>query len=119
MMFHVVRLPLALSALALTVLLAAPAQAAPLTAANGMTLYTFDKDAGGTSACYDACAMNWPPYLVKDGAHMDKDWTQVKRKDGAAQWAYDGKPLYFFAMDKKKGDAMGDGRNGLWHIINE
>lgn len=108
----------ALTALA-TAALAGAAAAAPLAAANGMTVYTYDKDAGGTSACYDACATNWPPYLVKDGAHMEKDWTKVKRKDGAEQWAYDGKPLYFFALDKAKGDAKGDGKGGVWHVINE
>ena len=32
-----------------------------LTDANGMTLYTFDKDAPGVTNCYDKCAVNWPP----------------------------------------------------------
>ena len=32
-----------------------------LTDAKGMTLYTFDKDAGGKSACNGGCATNWPP----------------------------------------------------------
>lgn len=27
---------------------------------KGMTLYTFDKDADGKSACKDQCATNWP-----------------------------------------------------------
>ena len=33
-----------------------------LTGTNGMTLYTFDKDAAGSgkSACNDPCAGNWP-----------------------------------------------------------
>ena len=34
--------------------------------AKGMTLYTFDKDAGGKSACNGPCATNWPP-LMADG----------------------------------------------------
>ncbi len=33
----------------------------PVTAKNGMTLYTFDKDMGTDSACYDQCATYWPP----------------------------------------------------------
>lgn len=32
-----------------------------LQAKNGMTLYVFDKDNGGVSSCYDACAAKWPP----------------------------------------------------------
>ena len=32
-----------------------------LTDAKGMTLYTFDKDMGGKSACNGPCAGNWPP----------------------------------------------------------
>lgn len=50
---------------------------------------------------------------------MMRDWTLVKRADGTMQWAYDGKPLYFFANDKSKGDMMGDGVDGVWHIIKE
>jgi len=29
--------------------------------AKGMTLCTFDKDAGGKSTCNGPCAENWPP----------------------------------------------------------
>jgi predicted lipoprotein with Yx(FWY)xxD motif len=95
-------------------------QAAELLAAqNGMTLYTFDNDKDGVSACYDACAVAWPPYLGKEGDAMMTDWTMVKRTDGAMQWAYDGKPLYFFKDDAAKGDMKGDGLKGVWHVINE
>ena len=34
-----------------------------LTTANGMTLYTYDKDTVGQSACYGDCAQYWHPYL--------------------------------------------------------
>lgn len=90
-----------------------------LTAKNGMTLYVFDKDTGADSTCYADCAAKWPPYLGKNGAKMAKDWTMTKRKDGKLQWAYDGHPLYFFAGDKKKGDATGDGLGGIWHVVKE
>lgn len=101
----------------LTLALATPALAAGgLTDPKGMTLYTFDKDTKDTSNCYDACAQKWPPYLVKDGKESGEGWTQTKRKDGSEQWVYDGKPLYYFADDKKPGDATGDGLNGVWHV---
>jgi predicted lipoprotein with Yx(FWY)xxD motif len=90
-----------------------------LTDAKGMTLYTFDNDTKGTSSCYDACAKNWPPYLVKEGKETGSEWTQAKRKDGSEQWVYDGKPLYYFIQDKKKGDAKGEGLKGVWHTVME
>lgn len=96
------------------------AQAAGMLAdAKGMTLYVFDKDAGGVSACYDDCAVKWPPYLGKADDKMTEGWTLVDRTDGTKQWAYDGKPTYYFAGDKAKGDATGDGMGGKWHVIKE
>lgn len=86
---------------------------------KGMTLYTFDADTAGTSTCYDDCAAKWPPYLGKEGDEMKADWTLVDRTDGTKQWAFDGKPLYFFAGDKAAGDMMGDGMGGKWHIVKE
>ena len=83
--------------------------------AKGMTLYTFDNDKGGTSACYDKCAANWPPLMADSGAKAKGEWTLTKRKDGAHQWAYEGKPLYLWVKDKKPGDTTGDGVNGVWH----
>jgi predicted lipoprotein with Yx(FWY)xxD motif len=107
-----------LLAATLAIPLAASA-ATTLTAQNGMTVYTFDKDAGGASACYDDCAKNWPPYLAKVDQKMGEGWATVKRKDGSMQWTYDGKPLYYFRADQKKGDATGDGKGGVWHKISE
>jgi predicted lipoprotein with Yx(FWY)xxD motif len=93
--------------------------ATTLTAKNGMTVYIFDKDVGGTPSCYDACAQKWPPYAAKSDEKMGEGWATVKRKDGSLQWTYDGKPLYFYAGDKKKGDKTGDGLGGIWHIVSE
>ena len=95
------------------------AQAAPLAAQNGMTLYTFDKDKGDQSVCYDDCAVNWPPYVGTAADKMPDDWKLVERTDGTMQWTYDGKPVYFFKGDAAKGDVTGDGKGGVWHVINE
>ena len=72
---------------------------------------------GGKSMCYDLCAANWPP-LMAEGSDKDMGkWTVVKRDDGKAQWAYDGKPLYSFVMDKKPGDMTGEGKmDGAWKV---
>jgi predicted lipoprotein with Yx(FWY)xxD motif len=102
---------------------AAPAKVADtakgktLVTASGMTLYTFDKDAGGASACNGPCATNWPPLTAAKDAKASGDWTLVKREDGAMQWAYKGKPLYAWTKDAKPGDVTGDGfLNGAWHV---
>ena len=85
--------------------------------AKGMTLYTFDKDADGKSACNGPCVNNWPPLAVGDDAKLAPDWSVIVRDGGLKQWAYKGKPLYVFAKDTKPGDTTGDGfLNGAWHI---
>ncbi|MBK7617637.1 MAG: hypothetical protein IPJ08_25400 [Burkholderiales bacterium] len=98
----------------------APAKTADgvLVGANGMTLYTFDKDTAGTgkSVCNGPCANNWPPLMVAAGASASGDWSVVARDDGTRQWAYKGKPVYFWAKDQKAGDRTGDGFNNVWHL---
>lgn len=86
------------------------------TDANGMTLYTYDKDSTGKSACNGDCAKNWPPLMAAADAKDEGEWTLVTRDDGSKMWAYEGKPLYTFAQDKKAGDMTGDGKGGVWHV---
>ncbi|MFO2461823.1 hypothetical protein OOJ96_05810 [Pseudomonas sp. 15FMM2] len=84
---------------------------------SGMTLYTFDKDAEGKSACKDQCATNWPPLKAESTDTSTGKWTVITRDDQTSQWAYDGKPVYTYKDDKKAGDKAGDGKGGAWHII--
>jgi len=42
-----------------------------LTNDEGMTLYVFDKDAGGKSACNGPCTGNWPPLTAAAGGDAD------------------------------------------------
>ena len=86
---------------------------------QGKTLYTFDKDTGGVSACYDGCAAVWPPYLAPQGAKATDRLTLHPRKDGKMQWGVGGKPLYYYATDTAAGDAKGDGVGGVWHVIRK
>ena len=86
------------------------------TDANGMTLYTFDKDEAGKTNCYDKCAVNWPPFAAQADAVAESEWTIVERTDGSKMWAYEGKPLYTYIDDKKAGDVTGDGKGGVWHV---
>ena len=84
---------------------------------DGKTLYTFDKDASGKSNCNGGCASAWPPFIVANPNLAGGDFSIVKRDDGAAQWAYKGRPLYFFAGDANAGDINGDNQGGVWHVI--
>ena len=101
---------------------AAPAKVADtskgkaLVDAKGMTLYTFDRDAAGKSACNGQCAQNWPPLMAAPNASASGDWTVVTRDDGSKQWAYKGKPLYLWVKDTKPGEVTGDGVNNVWHV---
>ncbi len=99
----------------------APAKVADgvLTGSNGMTLYTFDRDEAGSgkSVCNGACATNWPPLMAADSDKPMGDYTVVSRDDGKRQWAYKGKPLYFWVRDSKPGDKTGDGFNNAWRVV--
>ena len=92
-----------------------------LTDANGMTLYTFDKDTkgDGKSVCNGDCAVKWPPLMAEAGAAPEGDFTIVTRDDGSTMWAYKGWPLYYWKSDKAPGDITGDGVGGVWHLAIE
>jgi predicted lipoprotein with Yx(FWY)xxD motif len=79
---------------------------------NGMTLYYFQKDQNGESACYGPCEQGWPPLRTEgtpqagEGAMASKLGT-TKRKDGTVQVTYNNWPLYTFVEDKKPGEDNG------------
>jgi predicted lipoprotein with Yx(FWY)xxD motif len=83
---------------------------------KGMILYTFDKDAKGKSNCDADCLKKWPAFHAAVSAKAEGEWSLVKAADGMEMWAYEGKPLYTYAEDKKAGEANGDGVGGVWHL---
>jgi len=84
--------------------------------ADGMTLYTFDKDTTpGVSACTGGCMGNWPAATASASDKPSGDWTTIPSADGKQQWAYKGHPLYRYAADKQAGDMKGDGFKDMWH----
>lgn len=98
--------------------MSAPAHTADgaLTGPNGMSLYTFDRDAAGSgkSMCNGPCAALWPALMASDTDKASGDYAVIVRDDGKKQWAYKGKPLYYFARDTKAGDHTGEGFNQVW-----
>lgn len=86
--------------------------------AKGMTVYIYDKDSDGKSACTGRCAENWPPVLAGSGTPR-APYSTVTREDGSKQLTYKGKPLYTFVKDKKPGDKEGDRAMNVWHVVRD
>src|SRR4051795_8992871 len=95
---------------------------------KGVTVYLFEKDKGGKSSCYGACAKAWSPVLTtgkpkaKDGARSSLLGT-TKRKDGKRQITYHGHPIYTYEDDHgKAGTAKGQDVKEFgaeWYVLNK
>jgi predicted lipoprotein with Yx(FWY)xxD motif len=93
--------------------------------ARGRTLYLFEKDTRGRSACYGACATYWPPLYsaAKPRAARGVRASSLgltKRTDGKRQVTYAGHPLYTFILDKRAGQTTGQGLTdfgGTWAVV--
>ena len=81
---------------------------------RGHTLYLFEKDKRGRSACSGSCAGYWPPLIAHgkpiatNGAKQSLIGT-IKRSHGARQVTYAGHPLYTYVLDTKRGQTLGEG----------
>jgi predicted lipoprotein with Yx(FWY)xxD motif len=92
-----------------------------LITADGMTVYGFTNDSGGTSTCEAGCATAWPPVLV-DGETLPSDldadvFSVVERSDDTYQLKAGDWPLYTFAGDTGPGDTNGEGSGGVWFVV--
>ena len=94
--------------------------------AQGRTLYLFEKDRNGTSACAGKCATFWPPLIATGkpraaaGAKPSLLGT-VRRADGRLQVTYNHHPLYRFVKDVKKGLTKGQGVDAFgaeWYVVS-
>ncbi len=87
---------------------------------SNKTLYVFDSDAPGSSACTsDACITAWPPLLAEsDEVAVTPPLSIITRDDGHFQFALRDKPLYFFDGDNAAGDVNGEGVNDAWHVAS-
>jgi predicted lipoprotein with Yx(FWY)xxD motif len=92
---------------------------------RGRTLYRFEKDTRGRSACDGACATYWPPLLSSTDPRVAQGVRFLllglsKRTDGKRQVTYARHPLYTFIGDTKAGQATGVGLTdfgGAWHAV--
>jgi predicted lipoprotein with Yx(FWY)xxD motif len=91
-----------------------------LTANNGLTLYSLSAEKNGRFVCKGSCLRDWHPLVVAAGVKPTGPVPlgTVKRPDnGMRQVTFEGRPLYTFDEDSKKGDAKGEGIEdvGTWH----
>jgi predicted lipoprotein with Yx(FWY)xxD motif len=93
---------------------------------SGRTLYLFEKDRKGKSACSGQCATFWPPLITKGkprataGAKASLLGT-TKRADGRMQVTYNHHPVYTFTKDTAKGQTKGEGLDffgGEWYALS-
>jgi predicted lipoprotein with Yx(FWY)xxD motif len=94
-----------------------------LTGSNGKTLYVFEKDQNGQSACYDKCAESWPALTVDSaaaataGAGVTGTVGTTQRTDGKLQVTVNGAPVYYYSGDSAAGQANGQGVGNLWYVV--
>ncbi len=96
-----------------------------LVGSNGRTLYLFQADKNGTSACSGACAAAWPPDTVTGAPQAGSGVGQsllgtITRADGTRQVTYNGHPLYYFTADSAGGTAHGQGVKAFgaeWYVV--
>ena len=83
------------------------------------SLYTFDIDQNGKSACNAKCAEDWPPYSLTKGEtnNLVEPLGFIVRDNGKFQLTYHGHPVYTFYQDRLVSDFLGDGVGGVWHSV--
>lgn len=94
-----------------------------LTDPSGRTLYSYTKDKGTTSDCYDACAKEWPPLTTTKTVTVTGKYTvpsdlgSITRTDGSKQVTYGGHPLYYYKGDAGPHQIKGQGAGGTHFLI--
>jgi len=91
--------------------------------AKGMTLYWSKLDAPGGSTCKAQCLIQWPPFykeaVLSSSPHIKStDFGTIVRSDGKRQNTFRGYPLYYYTMDKKSGDTIGNELENVWFVMN-
>jgi predicted lipoprotein with Yx(FWY)xxD motif len=91
-----------------------------LSGADGRTVYLFEADKNGKSACSGDCAAAWPPVTGKVTASGDADSGQLGTVSGGDQVTYAGHPLYYYVKDTDEADTYGqevDAFGAEWYAM--
>ncbi len=84
---------------------------------GGRALYTYTPDTPGQSNCDTNCEALWPPHYADADAKPHGPFTIARSFDGRPMWAWQGKPLYRWISDRKRGAAGGNGVAGVWFLV--
>jgi predicted lipoprotein with Yx(FWY)xxD motif len=84
---------------------------------GGRALYVFEDDAPGRSRCDARCMALWPPHYAAPGAKPHGPFTIARSHDGRPMWAWQGRPLYRWVSDRRRGAAGGDGVADAWFLV--
>ncbi len=84
---------------------------------GGRALYIFTEDEPGQSRCDPKCERLWPPLFAEANARPHGPFTIARSSDGRPMWAWEGKPLYRWLSDRKRGSAGGDGVADAWFLV--
>jgi predicted lipoprotein with Yx(FWY)xxD motif len=93
---------------------------------RGQTLYLFEKDHDGVSACNTTCLRYWPALTTRGtpraGTGVRQSLLRLgSARNGARQVLYAGHPLYRFAGDKRAGQTTGENLNEFgaeWYALS-
>jgi predicted lipoprotein with Yx(FWY)xxD motif len=91
---------------------------------NGMTVYAYNVDTPGTSACTGACANSWYPVEVSGSGTPTVSGVTgtvgtIPAADGNRQLTLNGWPLYtYYDGDYYPGDTYGQGVGGVWWVMS-
>ncbi|MDY6947922.1 MAG: hypothetical protein SXG53_19620 [Pseudomonadota bacterium] len=83
---------------------------------KGYSVYTSDADAANKSNCNEACLKDWAPVAAPQIAKSHGEWSVVERSPGVLQWAFRGKPLYTYRVEKRTRSMTGSDIPG-WHNV--
>lgn len=95
-----------------------------VTDGEGRVMYRFDGDRPRVSNCDGQCAKTWPIVKFTNWKKLKTEGVErsrigfIERKDGSCQLTINGRPMYYFAGDRRPGDANGQGARNAWWVVS-
>jgi predicted lipoprotein with Yx(FWY)xxD motif len=96
-----------------------------LTNGDGLTVYLLTTENGNKILCTGTCANIWPPVVLPAGTSSATAMSgvngsllgTVKLPNGQLEVAYNGHPLHTYSGDSNRGEAFGQGIQGVWFAV--
>jgi len=88
-----------------------------LATANNQSAYVSDRDSPNHSRCDEVCTQTWIPIIAPNIARPHGEWSIIERTSGVHQWAFRGRPLYRYVLDRTHGDSLRGSDVPGWHNV--